>query len=654
MALRLALVLDGDARGAVIAARQTSEEIDRITAATRNQTAAAEANAAANARASQSFNTANVAAQFQDIAVTSAMGMSPLQIALQQGTQLSAVLGAQGAAGAARTLLGAVTSILNPVSLLTIAVVGFGAAAIQAFGAMASGSDKASMSLEEHEKWLRELLTGYDAAAKAAKTASEAANTLPKGVVASDLSANLADQAKATEDLQGKIDRAKSSLNDTANFLKELQAAGQSIGGDGSGIQAMIDQVQSLRDLGLSTSNTKEELEAATVAARQLFNATDDPSIKEMADNVYQAARQLAVLQGEAYASAAALATLNNQAALTDLSKSTDSTVKAIDRLKALAPDLRDGYAKARDALNEALGASPDGALRAAAQDQYDKTIAALDAQKAQQAAKKAASAGNKVSDYERELTASREKTAATQLEIAMIGQSTFASEKARKILELETAAKKDAIGLSSARIAAIQAEADAHAAAAAELENTKGVWSEIQQAGQTAMDSILDSVLSGGKNIGDVLKNIAQQYLKLVIQMSVTNPLQNALLGTSSPTFGANPIASFISGLFGKREFGGPVVAGRPYIVGEKRPEIFVPTSSGTIIPNTSMMGSAGGGMRFSQTIINNSQERVQSRQRQRADGSVYQELVIGATQRGMEKGQFRGFGIQSPTKSR
>ena len=38
------------------------------------------------------FNTGNIAAQFQDIGVTAAMGMNPLQIALQQGTQLSAIL----------------------------------------------------------------------------------------------------------------------------------------------------------------------------------------------------------------------------------------------------------------------------------------------------------------------------------------------------------------------------------------------------------------------------------------------------------------------------------------------------------------------------------------------------------------------------------
>jgi hypothetical protein len=37
-------------------------------------------------------------------------------------------------------------------------------------------------------------------------------------------------------------------------------------------------------------------------------------------------------------------------------------------------------------------------------------------------------------------------------------------------------------------------------------------------------------------------------------------------------------------------RAVGGPVSANSPYIVGEKGPEMFVPSGSGTIIPNHSM----------------------------------------------------------------
>ena len=44
----------------------------------------------------------------------------------------------------------------------------------------------------------------------------------------------------------------------------------------------------------------------------------------------------------------------------------------------------------------------------------------------------------------------------------------------------------------------------------------------------------------------------------------------------------------------------GGPVQAGQPYIAGEKRPELFVPRTSGTIVPQVPQMptiASMGGG---------------------------------------------------------
>jgi lambda family phage tail tape measure protein len=75
-------------------------------------------------------NTGNIAAQFQDIGVTSAMGLSPLMVGLQQGTQLAAVF-AQTGGSALATIKAAFASVLSPVSLLTIALVAGAAALIQ-------------------------------------------------------------------------------------------------------------------------------------------------------------------------------------------------------------------------------------------------------------------------------------------------------------------------------------------------------------------------------------------------------------------------------------------------------------------------------------------------------------------------------------------
>ena len=42
-----------------------------------------------------------------------------------------------------------------------------------------------------------------------------------------------------------------------------------------------------------------------------------------------------------------------------------------------------------------------------------------------------------------------------------------------------------------------------------------------------------------------------------------------------------------------GQRAMGGPVTAGNAYVVGERGPEIFTPTQSGSIVPNDRIGGS-------------------------------------------------------------
>lgn len=75
------------------------------------------------------FNTANIAAQFQDIGVTAAMGMNPLLIALQQGTQLAAVMNSMEAP--LKGLGDAFKQIINPVSLLSIGLTALAVVGLQ-------------------------------------------------------------------------------------------------------------------------------------------------------------------------------------------------------------------------------------------------------------------------------------------------------------------------------------------------------------------------------------------------------------------------------------------------------------------------------------------------------------------------------------------
>jgi hypothetical protein len=69
----------------------------------------------------------------------------------------------------------------------------------------------------------------------------------------------------------------------------------------------------------------------------------------------------------------------------------------------------------------------------------------------------------------------------------------------------------------------------------------------------------------------------------------------------SSSGGGGATGFLSLLSGFLPFLADGGDVQPGKSYVVGEKRPELFVPRSAGTIIPQV-----PGGGQKVSQTNVN------------------------------------------------
>jgi len=123
-----------------------------------------------NGSLARGFQTSNIAAQFQDIAVTSAMGMSPLQIALQQGTQLSAVFNQMGSGKQVVAGLGAAfASIVNPISLVTIGLIAGGAAAIQYFSTMEWGGAKSEETLKKEAELVAAVASKWGEALPALK-----------------------------------------------------------------------------------------------------------------------------------------------------------------------------------------------------------------------------------------------------------------------------------------------------------------------------------------------------------------------------------------------------------------------------------------------------------------------------------------------------
>lgn len=111
----------------------------------------------------QAFQTANIAAQFQDVAVTSAMGMPWWQIGLQQGTQMASVVGTMERP--VQGLMAAFTSLISPVSLVTIGLTAASAAAIQYFMSSGEQSKKLDEALERHARNIQDVKTKWGEAA---------------------------------------------------------------------------------------------------------------------------------------------------------------------------------------------------------------------------------------------------------------------------------------------------------------------------------------------------------------------------------------------------------------------------------------------------------------------------------------------------------
>lgn len=137
------------------------------------------------------------------------------------------------------------------------------------------------------------------------------------------------------------------------------------------------------------------------------------------------------------------------------------------------------------------------------------------------------------------------------------------------------------------------------------------GAFSLLNQ-GVHGLANSLTAVIMGTKRAGDAFKefgiSMLTSFVEMITQIALESlvviPILTALgVLSGGATAQAGSVAtiaaltasqSAISGFIGAREFGGPVSAGRAYVVGERRPELFVPSTNGYIHPS---VGGGGGG---------------------------------------------------------
>lgn len=182
----------GDIRGVGTQGATAARGVKQLeTAARTSATGLAAASSAANvnAAATQKLASANrlaagsmgnLVAQGNDVFVMLAAGQNPLTLAIQQGTQITQVIGPLGAAGAFRALGGAVLAMLSPINLITIGALAATATLVNWFTSASEEGESFADTVEALETRIDSL---KDKIAEASATRLELADRFGEGFV---------------------------------------------------------------------------------------------------------------------------------------------------------------------------------------------------------------------------------------------------------------------------------------------------------------------------------------------------------------------------------------------------------------------------------------------------------------------------------------
>jgi tape measure domain-containing protein len=202
-------------------------------------------------------------------------------------------------------------------------------------------------------------------------------------------------------------------------------------------------------------------------------------------------------------------------------------------------------------------------------------------------------------SRFDQDIQSVRDRTAALVEEQNILGLTYREQEKRRMAIDLEQSALSDLreearrkgqtdlenIQLSADQRAKIDEASSAYARQADVLREVQEAQGRAEDASREFYDAFKSGALdaiTGAKTLGEALSGLAKKFGSMLLSSGFDQLFAPSSGGSSGGLFGG--LFSSIGNIF--RENGGPVVKGQPYIVGEKRPEMFIPNQNGRIVP--------------------------------------------------------------------
>lgn len=180
-----------------------------------------------------------------------------------------------------------------------------------------------------------------------------------------------------------------------------------------------------------------------------------------------------------------------------------------------------------------------------------------------------------------------------------------------------------------------------------------QGKYKEADIEGITAEEK-KEIAISTAKSTLDILASQNKKFFELQKAVKIAEAIQNTYLGATK-AFAQGGILGFVTGAlviaagmaqvaairgqqYPGRKFGGQAMAGGSYIVGENGPEIFSPSTTGSIANNTASFGESTDGVNINFNITTNDARGFDELLTQRQD------LIITLVNRGLtERGKQR-----------
>ena len=158
-------------------------------------------------------------------------------------------------------------------------------------------------------------------------------------------------------------------------------------------------------------------------------------------------------------------------------------------------------------------------------------------------------------------------------------------------------------------------------------VDNVQASLQNVALSGLKSMEDALVSLVNGTMSAKDAFRSMASSIIndliRIMIQKSITGPIAGAMGG-------------FFSG--GGKAIGGSVQSGKPYMVGERGAEMFVPNQSGSIIPSN-RLGNGGG-----TTVVQNINVTTGVQQTVRAEIMTLMPQIANAAKSAVAESKLRG----------